>query len=337
MAEPVLMIRNSEQSLYKRCRLAWKWAYIEHLAPVSTKPVLAAGTLTHKVFERWYKKGRKRGGKKLHLLVPKIHRALVESGEYEDDIEHKPVPGSHEEYIPIEELVAGMLRNYQDEYGLDDHIEMIAPEQTFQVNVHRKGKLIGVAVGQIDGVYYDLEKNRYGFLEHKTGARLTPFGAPEELDEQSGMYWTYGPIWLKHTGQIPEDMEMDHLMFNRLRKHIGKDERDQNEDGLYLNLNGSISKRQPESMFARSFVFRTDRERKSLDRRFQSVVLEMDKVRRRKLPIYKSPGDHCGYCEFRDVCEVHEVGEDYRSILRSMFVKWDPYKDHKEKETVDAA
>jgi hypothetical protein len=57
-------------------------------------------------------------------------------------------------------------------------------------------------------------------------------------------------------------------------------------------------------------------------------LFEMSLVRQRKLGVYKSPGMHCNWCQFRDVCELHEMGEDWEDVLNIEFKKWQPYSDH---------
>lgn len=325
-----LLIRNSEISTYKECRLKWWWSYVKQRESIEERGPLALGSLVHAALERWYVVGKKRAGKHLHDHVAAAYAELFDGS---DTIYHNPVPGSNGDPIAIDELAVEMLKNYQDEWGKDDHIEVIAPEMTFAVTVlDAKNRDCGTAVGTIDLTVFDHNIKRFGFMEHKTGATLQPFGAPEHMDEQNGMYWTYGPIYLEHLGIVNDQSQITFLQYNRMAKNISTDDRPVNEDGLSLNRDGSISKQQPQQKFLRSNVYRTVDQRRALDKRFAQVAKEMQLARERKLPIYKSPGRQCSYCQFRDACEVHEAAEDYQSVLQSTTRKWDPYVDHRDTE-----
>lgn len=328
MAEVERLMRNSETQTYKECRQKWKWSYVDRWQANVPRPALEIGTMVHAALQHWYIKGRKRG---VHpaKTVARLYREYLQDGGQEIKVKvgsGEDDPGS---YVEINELMVEMMKNYINEYGKDDIYEVIAPEQLFQVRVtHSKtGKYLFTAVGQIDLVVRDMRSNRLGFLEHKTGATLAPFGAPEPLDEQSGTYWTYGPGYLRHTGQIAEDDELEFITFNRLRKAF-KDQRPTNAEGHALNKDGTVSKKQPAPLFKRSSVFRSAADANILDKRIQAVHAEMVMIRNKKLSVYKSPGRHCGYCEFRHVCEIHENGGDYKEMFKQMFTKWSPYEDH---------
>lgn len=326
-------IRNSEVNTFKTCRFQWFMSYkLER--EQRGRGALVAGTLAHAVLERWYPKGRRRGAKKLKNLVRPTYRKLVESGRLDDGLMHKAVSGSGGDPIAIEDLIYHMMENYQDHYGDDEHWEVIEPERTFQVQVNdtRTGEPIAVVVGQVDLTVFDHNRGVLGFGEHKTGTGLEPFGAPIHLDEQNGTYWTYGPIALMHDGVIENQSDVAFLEYNRLDKNISVDNRPQDEEGRRLNQNGTVSKQQPAPKFKREVVWRTDEERSLFDRRFQKVAKEILKARRKKIAIYKSPGKHCGYCEFREACEVHEVGGDWKAVLAATTTHWDPYEDHRGKE-----
>jgi hypothetical protein len=182
-------------------------------------------------------------------------------------------------------------------------------------------------VGTIDLTFRDRRTNTIGFMEHKTGATLAPFNAPEDLDEQSGTYWTYGPQWLRHIGAIAEDDKLDFIMFNRLRKAFA-DTRPKDAEGHSLNQNGSVSKKQPSPLFKRSSVYRNAHDSKILDRRIRAVDREMKLIANKKLEVYKNPGRHCGYCAFRAMCEVHESGGDWKYMRDELYTIGDPYDEH---------
>ena len=48
--------------------------------------------------------------------------------------------------------------------------------------------------------------------------------------------------------------------------------------------------------------------------------------------VYKTPGplfmSNCKFCEFRDMCELHETGNDWEMFKEATYGNWDPYSDH---------
>lgn len=329
VTEPQLrLMRNSETQTYKACRQKWQWAYRDHYKLKQVQAHFTVGSMVHAGLEHWYIPGRKRGvhpAKTVQRLYKDYlfqggQEIKVKVGKGEDDDDSK--------YVEINELMVHMMTNYVETYGKDDYVEVLAPEQLFRVDVYDEdGNYVCTQVGQIDLCFRDRRTNRLGFMEHKTGATLTPFGAPESLDEQSGTYWTYGPTWLKHTGQIPEDAELDFIEFNRMRKAF-KTDKPTNAQGQVLNKDGTVSKRQPAPLFKRSRVFRNAHDSNILNDRVIAVSREMQLIDQGKLAVYKHPDKHCTFCEFVDVCTVHESGGDWEEMFRVMFTKWEPYSEH---------
>jgi hypothetical protein len=48
--------------------------------------------------------------------------------------------------------------------------------------------------------------------------------------------------------------------------------------------------------------------------------------------VYKNPGPqfkpNCSFCQFRDMCELHETGNDWESFKHHAFGTWTPYEAH---------
>jgi hypothetical protein len=108
-----------------------------------------------------------------------------------------------------------------------------------------------------------------------------------------------------------------------LMKLIGK-------DAAYL---GEPSKDQPPPLFHREIVYRSEVERERTRERAIDQALNMFATRAGLLPIYKSPGtgypsQQCRACSFRDMCELHESGDDWELMRDSTMGKWDPYDAH---------
>jgi hypothetical protein len=91
---------------------------------------------------------------------------------------------------------------------------------------------------------------------------------------------------------------------------------------------GQVSKQQPPPLFHREMVYRGDFERQMTFERIVQQVREMNLVRRGKMPHYKAPSKDCSWCEWRDLCELHETGNDWRELRKYTTHKWEPYRDH---------
>jgi hypothetical protein len=280
--------------------------------------------MIHDSLEIFYKPGRKRGP-----APNKTIKGIYETWKHEHNQDRDLLLQEGDESYPAIDLMEEMMVNYVDEYGDDEDIRVIQPEMPFQVDVDDPdtGEYLFTYVGKMDAVVRHLVKNQVGLLEHKTGANFAPFGAPMVLDEQAGAYWTFGWLYLSAKGHIKEGQEFSFILYNRMRKAF-RDVRNKNESGLFLNKDGTVSKRQPEPLFKREFVFRGPGDRLSVYNRAIQEAREIIKARKGKMPIYKNPGRHCSWCEFFDMCEVHESQGDWESIVSVTMGKWDPYEDH---------
>ena len=58
----------------------------------------------------------------------------------------------------------------------------------------------------------------------------------------------------------------------------------------------------------------------------------MRAMRQGTLDIIKHPGTlhnpHCNWCEFRDMCELHEAQQDYEAFAKAAYTTYDPYEQH---------
>lgn len=102
------------------------------------------------------------------------------------------------------------------------------------------------------------------------------------------------------------------------------------DNAMYL---GEPSKDQPPPLFHREVVYRSEVEReRTRERAIQQVLMMMAK-RAGLMPIYKSPGtgypsQQCRACAFRDMCELHESGDDWELMRDASMTTWEPYGAH---------
>jgi hypothetical protein len=261
-----------------------------------------------------------------------------------------------------------MMNGYVEEYGKDPLIEIIQPEMAFQVDIYDKAGLYLVTlVGRFDAVMRNLRVNRTAVFEHKSTKRMEEVFLNSKYGEQGLSYWFACNLLLRHQGVIGEDEWVDGVTYNWLVKRM-PDERPVNSMGQrlnkpkkddllakcdelgidiprgYRNVNGLTdllvaegvdvvqlgmpSERQPGPLYGRQEMLLDAGSGNMFGKRLRREAVEILWARERKLSIYKNPGDHCRWCQFKDVCEIHEMEGDWRSMFELDFHTWDPYSDH---------
>ena len=141
---------------------------------------------------------------------------------------------------------------------------------------------------------------------HYVNALLSHFGE----DEPVGSELLEEKYWKKQTLAQLEDMA-------RVQK---------------LTVLGDVSAQQPARRFHREPVFRTRREKKTQIKRIGDEVMWMNAVRSGVLPVIKNHTRECGFCEFREMCELDEKQGDVQDYKDLMFQVRDPYAAHRPEE-----
>lgn len=94
-------------------------------------------------------------------------------------------------------------------------------------------------------------------------------------------------------------------------------------------LLGEVSEKQPLPYFHREEVLRDKADGDALRERARQQFLAMAAVRRGDEPAWKSPSYfNCGSCEHREICELHEVQADWKSMRAQTHEHWNPYSEH---------
>lgn len=321
MTTELWQLRNSERKSYKRCRWRWDLNYNRGIQKKKHGTPLRFGSMVHDALEVWYKPGIERG----------THPTETFKRLYAESLKTNPKSGSWSEegdWDEIGELGEAMLDHYVEYYGTDPLIEVISPEQPFQIDIHDPitGEYVVTAVGTIDVIIRDLKTGKIGLLEHKTYKSIkTDFLA---IDEQASTYWALAGPWMVQQGILEEGEHIDFMLYNILRK-AKPDPRDKNEKGQYLNKNGSVSKRQPPPFFKRYPVYRDPSDRQIFINRLIMEAREIKRAREGDLDIFKNPTHMCPYdCDFFDVCEIHDAGGDHEELLELTTMPYDPYDAH---------
>lgn len=336
-ASKVPLLRTSEGTSFDRCRWAWNLGYNEELQPVRQAPALRFGTLVHAALEKRYPPGIRRGpnpAETFEKLYLKDLRKYEKEGWSIKDTES-------EEWENALDLGIDMLEGYVEEYGRDEDWKVIASEMTFKVPVYNSaGILIFYYVGTMDGVWQNRIDGRVRIIDYKTtsGDPVKEAQSKFVLDEQATAYWSFGADHLitKKILKQREQESLDGMFYVFLKKAKG-DLRPRNPEGLYLNQDGSVSKKQPTPRFHRELVFRGEADRIHGRERAIQRFREMQLCKLGELPIRKSPGTgypdmQCQACSFRDVCELHEADADWETMLKVSTTHWDPYAAHEIQE-----
>jgi hypothetical protein len=344
--------------------LRWHWSYNLRLAPERTKGALTFGTLVHAALADYYPPGFKRGP----LPVDNFIRLYDANGYNFDQWEED---GNK---VPARDLGIAMCEGYIEEWGDDAHVEIIAPEMALRVEVYDEdGIYLTTWVGRGDAVYRDHSHSvsRLGMLEHKTAKTIEKeLRINSQYGEQGLSYWWGSSYVLRQMGLLAPDTQIDHVLFNWLRKGIPNG-KPRNADGYTLNKPskdalfnkcaelgldagkrptvealttvlelagidvtqlGEVAKVQPSALFHRQELDFGPAEHAEINKRIRHEAREMSMAREGKLAIYKNPSRDCSGCAFRDPCELHEMGEDYNSILELEFVNWEPYSNYELQE-----
>lgn len=307
-----MLIRNSERQSFKRCRQQWRWAYVDGLTPNVAAPALRFGDLIHQALAAHFLPGVRRGPHPAETFAKLYEAQLDEAAKFgfrDDD----------EKWHEASGVGDAMLRGYVEEFGAaDSEYKVISSERTFQwpvkIGRERDGKTIHI-VGTLDGVWQHRQTKDIIFKEFKTAASINPDGLA--MDEQAGVYWTYGPAVLRKEGIMKKGQQPVGVLYTFLRKAV-PDARPKNELGQCLNQPsvddllqglldagkphvgkktkaeviataekakldwqawGEVSKSQPAPLFHRQFVYRDQAERTRMHNRIIAEARDMIAVR----------------------------------------------------------
>jgi hypothetical protein len=324
------MLRTSERLSFKTCEQRWHWNFNDRRKSRDEKPALRFGDLIHRSLERYYKPGLKRGTHPAKTFEKLYHKDL------EAELLRLRIKTPDDEWLDALDLGIGMLKRYVDQFAdRDDEYEVLASEQTFQVPIldPDTGELLTVYVGTFDGIWRKLTDRTIWFKEFKTTGSSVPEvlrGLP--MDEQAGSYWTFGPDWLHERGILKPKQDLDGILYTIFRKSIPNPDWNFNHLGQRINLDGSVSKTQPGQYFGRQPVFRDEADKAIMRERVVEEARRMAALRAQPDKVIKNPGPlfmpNCKFCEFRDVCELHETGGDWQAMMKQTTMKWDPYEAH---------
>lgn len=188
-------------------------------------------------------------------------------------------------------------------------------------------------------------------------------------DDQTGTYLSTGTVSLRSLGLIKPDEAVEYMIFSFARKAKPPPDRTVDEQGrvrnkpqknhymlainglsgdllvtekdslaameriakgMNLTVFGEVSKNQGSPLFWRDVVRRNRDNRANQIARIADEVQLMQMARSGEIPIVKSPGQHCNWCDYSDLCDIDEDGGDTKGFIQDVFKYDDPYGDHRE-------
>lgn len=350
-------LRNSERAALKTCPAKWNWGWNGGGEPglgltlkMPVKNAAWFGTIVHVALAEWYapaggKNGFVRGRDPRETIAEgfKNEYATISAGPYWNEV-------SEQEYWDAAKLGEIMMTAYLAEYGVDESWEVLMPEYRFNVKIpyNRRqlerlelgsfspvsgwlpeGNFITRLFGTFDMPIRDHVDGHVKVVDHKTTNKKENIVWLEK-DDQTGTYVAVATQVLRQKGFISDKEAVVGAIWNYLRK--GKpDSRPTDELGRALNKDGSVSKSQPSPLFWRIDLRRNKHNRLRQIERIADDAETMATIRAGHLPILKNPAEHCGWCEFKELCAVDEDGGDVEQFKKDVFKVQDMYADHRPK------
>jgi hypothetical protein len=325
--KPLPMLRTSERGTLKFCEFAWDLAYNRRVKMATEAPALRFGSLIHAALADWYIPGTRRGK----------HPAKAFKKHYDADMKrNQEIFGARidedETWVNAEELGLAMMTAYVEEYGTDPEWEVLVTEMPFQVIVPHPetGANWFMYTGVLDGVWKNRRKREIWIPDHKTTRAIQRKLSYLQMDDQAGAYWSFGLEYLVQN-QFLKNNRLNGMLYNFLRKGL-PDERPSkiiDNQRVYLNQDGSISKKQPPPLFLRQPIFRDAADRQETIHRALVDYDRIEKLRSGELELTKSPGQFtCPMCAMSDICELHETGHDWEAFISQTTKPWEPYAEH---------
>lgn len=227
-----------------------------------------------------------------------------------------------------------------------------------------EGKHIAKIVGTFDLPIRDHtdDRGRIKILDWKTTNKSTNLKQLNK-DDQTGTYigvatgFLRGAELIKPTEAVegmifsfarkakpPENVDENGVVRNKPTKahyvaalcHLGITEKDTIaacEAVASLNnitVWGEPSKNQGAPLFWRESVTRNKANRLRQIKRIAEDAEVMQLMRMDKLPILKTPGEHCNWCDFSDLCDIDEDGGDVEDFIKAVYKVENPYADHED-------
>lgn len=309
MTETARRVSQSEVKGFKTCRrqwyLSWREGYTLRPEQQPATGVAQLGTHVHLALEAYY------GYNIDPLAVLRWVYAALSAQRLHDGKELE----SELSYALL--MVEGYLQ-WAAENGTDEEFEVIGTERLLEVPINVIEPFADgiveswpvILTGRIDQTIRRRDgSNRTYIRDWKTVSTLAK---ANELQRNEQMRWYDLLYWL--LGRASGEQAMSGVYYTMLKR-------------------SKRTTRAAPPFYEAVSIHYTTADRLSMIARIEQVVGEMLLVedellhgsRGHKRVAYPSPGDHCRYCPFRDVCHMADDGSRFEDALAGIYVKADPY------------
>lgn len=367
MAKELQMLRTSERAGFKRCPWAWERAYVDEIQPSNRRiGALWFGTGMHLALAEWYIPGLERGTHPVETWKKFCDEEYVNIKTIRDDEEAEwidalalgtamlnnyvdtygndddweiiapeqrfsaiiPDPETGEPIVNYVGTFDGVLRQKTTGYlYLMDHKTAAVIKTNHLFNDEQAGSYLTVAEHSLraQGLIGKKEKIRgilYNFLRKAVPNDDRPRN-PDGLFTNKPTKAHYAKQLEAQFGEVDEESGLAWMKLSLagLQK-IASDEG--------IEVYGEVSKNQGTPIFHREIVNRTKAEKKRMIKRIGEEAQVMKLVRDGDIPTLKSPGEHCAWCDFKDLCAIDEQDGDTDDFIKYTFKHVDPYLDHRD-------
>lgn len=357
------IVTTSERHSFKRCPQRWWWAYRDGLRTTEVHKAYWFGIGIHMALAHYYGNiGFKRNMDYIDLWrdycdndeISRVLKAAPDGfSEDESWVDAKKMG---------EAMLTGYHALYRGDPDWDV-VNTEMPFEIGIPDPRDPAADVVVFNSTFDGVYRSKARKKFRLMEHKTAKAISTGHLP--LDDQGGSYWAVASIVLRANDILPKGQYIDGIEYNFLRKGLpderpkdaegygtnkpqkkhyaealsyGKPDIAESlmkwslpsliEEATTLGVKvlGDRSAMQPAPLFERVSVNRTRVEQKTMIDRIAAEGLVMEQFRTGSLPLYKTPTRDCEWdCEFFNMCQLHEQGQDYEEFRNAVFKRLDPY------------
>lgn len=331
----MIEIRGSEASTFQRCRLKWKYQWVDGLKPKRPNGKLFFGTLFHKYLESYYMNDDFTALKDMTTLFDDTDTSRMEQVELDE----------------LWDMALTISQNYVRRWSDAKSMQnTIATELKFRIPY---GDDL-MYYGTIDRIYLDQDK-RLWFTDYKTVASVEQYEDNAEMDRQISRYWwavqqmTKGAIeywnpnteeWESRVWKLVQGKEVAGFVYDIIKKDMphppevlkkgglskaknqktsfelyrqairdhGLDDRDYEDILVYL-------RDKPDPFFKRVEVFRTQGEVDASMEELLLVARDMHNPR-----IYRNITKDCSWdCDFKGLCQASMDGSNVDMLINLMF------------------
>jgi len=359
-------LRTSERKTWGDCPQQWWWSYVEELAPIRKANALWFGALWHDAMALWYLQGKHRGphpAETLEKTINQHRRIFVNSEEEEEEvidarelgiamgIGYVDKYGNDEQWdiLAIEKTAALIFRRDGEPFlryllTIDGLYRDLETGEIFILE-HKTAKAVKIGHLRLDnqaGSYYAAAPYVLPLAKLlKPGERIAGIqynyarkAKPDERPVNSrGMYTNKptkahyvaalaGRVQTARVGQLLGEVALSRFSLDDLTMLAA-------EHGIIVL--GEESKTQPAPYFVRPDpVYRTPAEQETQLLRIQDEAFYMNQMRTGALPVIKTPGEHCNWCPFKEMCELDEYDQDAaEGFKQARMIHRDPYEQYR--------